>query len=219
MNATVEGLQRRGLARGLKISLDVLFYLTLVVAVVMRVGALGISSFTDYEDGWEHNVPVAVGEGSFYAHLPVEAVHDAWPALEYTRISAAHGRLRFLHYSLPVHLGRSAIALLFTGLFLWGLTLLRRILATTAGGRPFDPINPRRLNALGWLVLASSALATLLDYMMSKWTLSRIEITTVPLSPPMEIHTEWILCGLLVLVLAAIWKEAVQMAEEQSLTV
>jgi hypothetical protein len=55
--------------------------------------------------------------------------------------------------------------------------------------------------------------------MMSRWTLARVEVTTVPLSPPMEIHTEWILCGLLVLVLAAIWKEAVQMAEEQSLTV
>jgi len=218
MNEDIKGLERRGLARGLKIFLDILFYLALALGILLLV-ALTISTFTNYDDGWEHNVPVAIGEGSFWPRLDVEIAGGASPAVLNTRIEGARGELRFFHHSLPVHLGLQAIAILFLGLFLWGITLLRRILATTAGGRPFDPINPRRLNAMGWIIVSASVLSSILQYLASRLTLSKVEVTTLPLSPSIQIHKEWIVCGLLVLVLAAIWKEAVRMAEEQALTV
>ena len=44
-------------------------------------------------------------------------------------------------------------------------------------------------------------------------------IASSPVSPSTEVYGEWILCGLLILVLASIWKQAVRIAEEQSLTV
>jgi hypothetical protein len=88
-------------------------------------------------------------------------------------ISRARGKLVLHHYSLPLHLGGSVIDLVFLGAWLWGLTLLRRMLATTAGGRPFDPANPVRLNTVGWITLASSALASLHRYVVSRQVLSR----------------------------------------------
>ncbi len=221
MTAESGTLERRGLARGLKICLDILFYLVLAAGLLM-VASLTISAFTDYDDGWRLDVPVAIGEGSIFPRLPVEIVRNAPPAfenIENIHLAKGQGLLRFLSYSFPVNLGEEAIALLFLGVFLWAITLLRRILATTAGGRPFDPINPRRLNTLGWIIVSASILTSILQYLASKWLLSMVEVTTIPLSPSILIHKEWILCGLLVLVLAAIWKDAVGMAEEQALTV
>jgi len=220
MSENIKGLERRGLARGLKIFLDILFYLTIAVGILgFSAVAFSIPTFTGYDDGWEVRVPVAVGESSFFPRMPVEVDSGASPALENIMIWETQGKLRFLHYSFPANLVEEAIEFLFLGLLLWAITLLRRILATTAGGRPFDPINPRRLNTLGWIIVSASVSTSLLQYLASKWILSKVEVVTIPLSPSIQIHQEWILCGLLVLVLAAIWKQAVQMAEEQALTV
>ena len=218
MSETFEGLERRKLARGLKIFLDV-FVVLILLAAVLRVIGLSISAFTAYDDGWEFDVPVAVGEGSFYTRLPVESVHGAGPALISRWVSQARGRLIFHHDSLPLHLGGEALALFFYGALIWGITMLRRILATTAAGCPFDRLNPRRLNTLGWIIVVSVAVASLLQYLVSRWVLSRFESVTVPLAPSIDANLEWLMCGLVVLVLAAIWREAVLMAEEQSLTV
>jgi hypothetical protein len=211
-------IERRRLARGLKISLDVLFYVVFGVGILLVV-SLPISWLTDYQDGWDVNIPVAVGENTLFPQLDVEVGGGVSLASENVRITRAHGELRFLHHSLPLHLAVCALILLFMGAFLWALTLLRRILASTAAGRPFDPDNPRRLNTLGWVIVSSGFLVSLLQYMASAWVLSRVEVLTLPLTPSLQIHLELIICGLLVLVLSSIWKEAVRLAEEESLTV
>jgi hypothetical protein len=218
MNRDEGELTRRGLARGLKIFLDVLFYLILLVGVLL-VGSLPISAVAGYDDGWDLAVPVVIGESSFVPRLPVEVHLDASSPFERFRIAYGRGQLRLLHHSLPLHLGNVGVSLLFWALGLWGITLLRRILATTARGHPFDPANIRRLNTLGWIIVSASALTSLLQYLAAKWLLSRVEVLTVPASPPIQIQKEWIFCGLLLVVLAAIWKEAARMAEEQALTV
>lgn len=208
MNESVRELERRGLARSLSVFLTALFFL-IVAAGVLRVIGLSISALTDYDDGWEFDVPVAIGEGSFYPRLPVEVAEDTASAFLSKGISRGQGKWILHHYSLPIHVGGEAIHLLLYGALLWGITLLRRVLSTAAGGRPFDRLNPRRLNTLGWIILLSSALASTLQYLVSKWVLSGFEPASVPLSPSIDIHQEWILCGLLVMVLAAIWNEAV----------
>jgi hypothetical protein len=218
MSEDPKGLERRGLARGLKVFLDILFYLAFAVGVLLAV-SLPISTFSNYDEGWDGNFPVAVGEGVLYPELHVGVDETTWPGLVNVRVTGARGELRFLHHSLPTHLGWAAGFLLLWGAFLWAVTLLRRILATTAGGHPFDPVNVRRLNLLGWIIVMASVLTSSLEYLASRWVLSRVDVVTVPLSPSLQIHAGWIVCGLLVLVLAGIWRVAVQMTDEQSLTV
>jgi len=219
MSRPIERLERRGLARGLKLSLDALFYVALVVGVLLIV-SLPISSFTGYDQGWDANFPVAVGNGVFNPQFRVDMTDATWPGLQNARIEGARGKLRFLHHSLPTHLvGMAVPFLVLWGLFLWGLVLLRRILADTARGRPFDPANPRRMNLLGWIILAASVGASVLEFLSSKWVLANADVRTVPLSPSLSIHAGWAVSGLLVLVLAGIWRLAVRMSEEQALTV
>lgn len=211
-------LERRGLARGLKISLDVLFYLTLVIVALLVVSTL-ISTFTDYDDGWDLVVPATLGEKSFFPRsVRVEFEAHPPPEIEVVRL---HGRqeLHLFHHQLSLTLVSAAVDLVALGLILWALVLLRRILATTAGGRPFDADNPRRLSVLGWIILCAALSSSLLHYVESSWALSRVEVTSLPLSPVVELHEGWLVCGLLTLLLAAIWKQAVAMAEDQALTV
>jgi hypothetical protein len=75
------------------------------------------------------------------------------------------------------------------------------------------------LHLLGWIIIAASVVSSLLQYLASRWALTKVEIVSIPVSPIIQTNKVWIVCGLLVLVLAAIWKQAVQMAEEQALTV
>jgi hypothetical protein len=219
MFESTERLERRSLARGLKILLDILFYLTLALAV-MVLASLVISAFTAYEDGWDLIVPANLGEGSFFSpSFEVEYEPHPPPEFEAVRLGDGQGKLHLFHHNLPLHLVNAVGYIVAFAVILWVLALLRRILATTSRGRPFDPLNPKRLNALGWIILCTALLSSLSQYIASRWALSKVEVISPPLSPLVEFNAGWIVCGLLVLVLAAIWKEAVRMAEEQALTV
>ena len=212
-------LERRSLARALKILLDVLFFLALALAFLVMV-ALAVPVFTEYDDGWDLIVPANLGEGNFFSpSFSVEYELHPPPEFESVRLGDGQGKLHLFHHNLPLHLVNAMVHIVAFGVILWVLALLRRILAATSRGRPFDPMNPRRLNALGWVILCTALFSSLFQYLASRWALTRVEVISPPLSPLVRFNAGWIVCGLLVLVLAAIWKEAVRMAEEQALTV
>ncbi len=215
---TDAGRGSRILTRGLKIFLDALFYVVLLVGVLLVV-SLPISLSSGYRDGWDLVVPVAIGQGSLQPRLALEIASRSPTLFEAARVSDGSGDLHLYHHKLPLHLLNSARLVFFLAMFLWAIGLLRRILAATVKGLPFDPLNPRRLNLLGWIIIGASILRTVLHYLASRWVLTEVEIINVPLAPVVQTNKEWVVCGLLVLVLAAIWKQAVRMAEDQALTV
>lgn len=104
-------------------------------------------------------------------------------------------------------------------LVLWLVWLVRRILVATAKGTPFDPANVRNLTLMGWIVVLAGSVGPVLEHGLVRWILSQVEPTELPLSPPLDFRLGVVFLGLLILVLAAVWREAVSMAEEQSLTV
>jgi hypothetical protein len=108
---------------------------------------------------------------------------------------------------------------IFIGAFIYGLWLVRKILATTAEGFPFHPANPRRLNHLGWVIVATALAATVSQFVFGRWALAQLGSPDLPISSMWDLDQGWLICGLLILVLASVWKQAVQMAEDQSLTV
>lgn len=218
MSGDTGTLGRRRLAKSLKIFLDIVFYSVLLVGFLLLL-SLPTSMSPGYRDGWDLIIPVTIGESSLAPHLPVEVIQDPSSLFESTRISNGRGLLHLFHHHRSLFLLNVAFYVLVFLVLLWGINLMRRILATTAGGRPFDPTNPRRLNTLGWLIVGASLLASLLRYFASRWALSKVAATSIPLSPMVQIDKEWVFCGLVVLVLASIWKQAVHMAEDQSLTV
>jgi hypothetical protein len=213
--------KRWRLVRGLKACVNVLFFLSFGASVLWMV-AWPISGFTG-NVGWDVNVPVAIGERSVLPVLPLELsrgglqeIASVAPSL---RLVNAVGELRFQTANPRLSLCFWAVVMLYFGLLLLGLHLLRKMLHTTSEGRPFHPSNVRRLSSLGWIILAAGSAGPILRFSFARWALSDLPVTGIPLSPPLKANGEWVICGLLVLILAGIWREAVQMAEDQSLTV
>lgn len=218
MTGSSGSLERRSLVRVLKVLLDILFGFTVLVAVMLVV-SVPVGLFTDYDEGWDLIVPVTVGEGSFFTRsMSLEFEPHPPPEIEWVRLEG-RGSLHLFHHNQALALTRAGTYLFAFGLIIWTLVLLRRILTATAGGQPFHPHNPRRLNLLGWIILCAALVTSLCQYLASRWALSKVEVKSLALSPHGDFHEGWIVCGLLILALAAIWKEAVRIAEEQSLTV
>lgn len=178
-----------------------------------------VSVFTDYDEGWDLIVPATVGQGSLFPRsVRLEFQPHPPPDIEIVRLDG-RGYLHLFHHEPSLALARAAAYLGTFAVVLWALVLLRRILGEAARGQPFHPLNPRRFSLLGWIILCAALLGSLCQYLASRWALSKVEVTSLTLSPLVDFHAGWIVCGLLVLLLAAIWNDAVQIAEEQSLTV
>jgi hypothetical protein len=219
-----EGLMERkrwSLVGGLKTCVSLIFFMSLAASVLWML-AWPISGFTGSR-GWDVNIPVALGERSVLPVLPLElsqgGLQESASVGPSLRLVNAVGELRFQTTNPRLSLFFWAVVILYFGLLILGLHLLRKMLDTTAEGRPFDPSNVRRLSSLGWIILAAGLAGPILRFSIARWVLSDLPATGIPLSPPLRADGEWIICGLLVLILSGIWGEAVQMAEDQSLTV
>jgi len=215
-------IERHRLVRGLKIWVDFLFFVTVATGILSAI-VWPLAGVTD-SVGFDFNVPVVIGDRSLLPVLPLEVSREA---LESTvggtspfSLVNAKGELRFQASWLGPGAVFWILLVVTFGSGILGLHLLRRILATTAEGNPFHHANVRRLTLLGWLLVAVGMVGPLVEYFYSRSVLRRLEpLTGTPLSAPLRFQQEWIICGLLLLVLAAVWKQAVQMAEDQSLTV
>jgi hypothetical protein len=226
-------LERRGLAKGLKVWIDILFFLSILSAILIAI--MGPLSMVSDRVSFQMRIPVSIGESSL---LPVHRLEVSREALEgdiatdrqragdriadpetgFTLVNA-RGELRFRHPPSSTRAVYLASVAILAGLLVMALILIRQILTTTAQGRPFDRRNPHRLNRLGWIILLTGVFLPYLQFRISKWVLSHYELTGTPVRAAFEFRQEWLFFGLVVLLLAAIWREAVRMAEEQSLTV
>jgi hypothetical protein len=202
-----ETLERRGLAKGLRVWLDILLVIVLLATVAITV-VWPLLSWAGQE-AYEVTVPVSVDRDA----LSSPGGHGG------VSLADTRGQLKYLPETFFPKLVFWLISVVAVAVLIYGILLLRRVLSTTARGSPFHPDNPRRLNRLGWLIVATSLVATVAEFLAGRWVLSDPELAGLPLSPLLKFDQGWLFVGLLVLVLAAIWKEAVRMAEDQSLTV
>jgi hypothetical protein len=202
-----DALERRGLAKGLRVFLDLILGLILLAGIALIV-VRPVLVWTGHEV-YQVTIPVTISEDAIVLPMGSEGL-----SLIETR-----GELKFVPDHFVPKLVYWILTVVVVTIFVYGILLLRRILATTAKGFPFHPLNPRRLSDLGWIIVSTSLLATAAEFLAGRWALSNPRFENLPLSPIFDLGQGWIFTGLLVLVLAAIWKEAVRMAEEQSLTV
>ncbi|MBT8396658.1 MAG: DUF2975 domain-containing protein [Gemmatimonadetes bacterium] len=202
-----ETLERRGLAKGLRVWLDLLTVLVLLAGVALIV-VWPILVWTGTE-AYEITVPVTIHESAIFPQGAPEGLS----------LVESMGELKFTPETFGPKLLYWVLSLAVVTILVYGILLLRRILTTTAAGSPFHPSNPKRLNELGWLIVSTSLLASATVYLAGRWVLSSPRFEGLPVSPLFDLGQGGIFTGLLVLVLAAIWKEAVRMAEDQALTV
>ncbi len=108
--------------------------------------------------------------------------------------------------------------LLLAGL-LYVLFLLRRLLGNVRRNLPFARENPRILNRVGWLVAVAGPVYGILQYIYGKTYIGTIRIPDASLAPAKDIHAFVILAGLIIVVIAQVYDQAVKIKEEADLTI
>jgi len=212
---------RSKLAAALRIWVDIVLagVALLVVAITVWLVATSVQLGRPGVTG-EGSVWVAVGAGRF---VPVQRLElrpgTGGGVLSDPVLVKTRGELRF-------HTRRADLMLLgFLPLFIVAAAVLaggwqlRQVLAAVARGEPFAASNPRRIATMGWIILAVAAVEPLLAYLPARAVLRTLQVEGIVLSPSLAFDTSTLLAGLLILVLAAVFREGARLHQEQSLTV
>ena len=142
--------------------------------------------------------------------------HGRSPAAGNFRI---HGSLRFPAQKGAFLAANAAILIVFFGLLLWVLGQLRAIFRTLRDGQPFVPANATRLRQIAFAViggeLARAAFALFENYYaMTHFVAEGLRFDARP-----DLNVLAILNGLIILVVAEVFRVGTHLDEEQSLTV
>lgn len=207
-------------ARMVKIWLDVVFVLGAIVCVALVIWLLAAPIAMAISDKpSDVSLRVAIGERSVKPVMPMAGGGAGSVGVDSLRIVDAAGELRFVTTDVWLHLASAGHWVIGTLLALYGIFLLRKILATVIAEHPFATSNVRRMRTLGFLLLGVSLLRPLVEYLVAKLVLAKISVDNVVLSPPISFSEDAFLGGLLLLVLATIFAYGSRLEHEQSLTV
>ena len=96
--------------------------------------------------------------------------------------------------------------------------LLRAVLNDILQDDPFSPENITRIRRIGAMVLAIGFIRPLIEYIAANEILRGLQIDPI-LSTPAPFKAEFILSGLLILLLAQVWSYGLELKRDQELTI
>jgi hypothetical protein len=218
--------------RVLKIWFDVVLALGGVAALIF-LAWLALSPFVMAKGDLpaEATVRVAIGQRSWVPVFPVELGSGTAPtehgsAIEAANLVSAQGDMRVVTHDWTLHFAYLAAVLVATGVILYGIWTLRRVLINVLDNRPFDAANGRLLRRCGYIVLALASAYPFFDFFLADYVLSRIEVTNIDLRPAITFEKDAFVIGLLFLVFGLIFdrghqiqQHERQLEEDQALTI
>jgi len=209
------------LAAALRVWIDVGLVAVTLLVVALAVW-LVVTSFRLGRPGTigDGAVWVGIGTGQFIPVQRLELRQGAGqPPLGDPALVKARGELRFHTRRVDLMLLGFLPMFVVAGAVLAGGWQLRQVLVTVARGEAFAAANPPRIAAIGWIIVALTAIEPLLAYLPAAVVLRSVDVEGIDLSPTLMFDTGTLLTGLLIIVLAAVFREGVRLHEEQSLTV
>ena len=96
---------------------------------------------------------------------------------------------------------------------------LRRIFANLKAGQPFIPENARRIRAIGLLVILACLVQSFLGFGLGTILAKNLAIEGVTIRPQLNFGLDGFLIGLVILVLAEVFRYGAALQEDRDLTV
>lgn len=211
---THSAVSSRRVAAGIAAVLSGLFYLLAVVLLLVLCLAAA-APFVGVPGGGNGEVGIPVS-------FTVDDTHPVTSptlGIDNARIRAVNGTLSF-----PPRAGRSLIALwLFLAgaiaIVLWVTAELRAVLRTVRDGQPFAPANANRVRRIAWIVIFTEPVRAFIVYSSHAFAMRNFSSPGLHFNARVDFNPGVILCGLIILVLAEIFRAGTQLDEEQSLTI
>jgi hypothetical protein len=161
---------------------------------------------------WTLTIPVSVTpQGSRIAAPSL--------GIERAEIQDLRGSLRFPVQRGRLFLANGVLLILGVGFLLWLATELQRVLRTVRDGKPFAVSNSTRIRRIAWaLMIGEVVRATIVffenSYAAAHFTAEGLRFTARP-----DLSIAAIIEGLIILVIAEVFRAGTRLDEDQSLTV
>lgn len=219
----------RSISSVLIVLLNIFWYIVAIV-LVAAVVIFGLS-FARNISGLEiAAVPPSFGvnEGQSGGRLsiPVSLAMDddrsaAAPSLgvKTAEIRDLRGTLRFPAQSGRFLFANALLLILMLIVALWGVRLVQGLLRTVRDGHPFVAANARRVRTIGWLVIGGEIARAVIVFLENDYARRFFSVDGLQFTARADFSVAAIIEGLVILVIAEVFRAGTRLDEEQSLTV
>ena len=193
------------------------FY-TVAVVLVLMIALASLPLFTDVSDvsNAEMSIPVSfrVETGALRFAAPA-------PSIAKADIRDAHGSgtLRFPPPSGMVLTTTALLAALYMAMGLWVLVQLRAVFRTLRDGRPFVAANAMRIRWIGYAVILGEVVQSLVRFGANAYARTHFAADALRFDAWPSIDVFAIIHGLIILVIAEVFRAGARLDEDQSLTI
>ncbi len=147
--------------------------------------------------------------------------HVTAPSLgiEEAQIQDVRGTLSFRPQSGAFRVANLAIVIAFLALAMWALGQLRAVFRTLRDGQPFVPANAIRIRRVAWAVIVGELLRSAVVFFENYYAMTHFSADGLRFYAHTELNVFAIISGLIILVIAEVFRTGTRLDEEQSLTV
>ena len=163
-------------------------------------------------NNWTLTIPVSVAIEGGRITAPTIGIERA-------DLLDVRGSLRFPLQRGRVFVVNSLVLVLVMGVGLWLITELQRILRTVRDGKPFAPSNARRVRRIAWVLIAGEFVRAAIVYLENSYAATHFTSEGFRFIARPDFSVGAIIEGLIILVIAEVFRAGTRLDEDQSLTV
>ena len=196
------------------------------IALVVTVLFLAAGAYVGVQIDASGAASVEVGHGVMMS-IPVsfsvdpQTHHVSAPSLGIAdaQLRDARAALKFSPQRGPFFIANAVLLVCLLSLVLWAVSQLRGVLRTLRDGKPFAPANARRLRRIAWLAIAGELVRAAVVFFENQYAASHFVSEGLHFSARPEVNVFAIVNGLVILIIAEVFRIGAGLDEEQSLTV
>jgi hypothetical protein len=188
------------------------WYIVFVV-LALAVWLLAASPFIDLSQG-QTSIPVSfsVDEQTMPITAPSIGVQRA-------RLEDVRGILKFPLTARRDFVGAFIGLVVMLGFVLWVLHQLRAVFGTLRDGKPFVRVNATRIRRVGWAVIAGELARSAIVYASNSYAMTNFSASGLRFNADLDLSLLALVNGMIVLVIAEVFRIGTRLDEEQSLTI
>jgi Protein of unknown function (DUF2975) len=134
-------------------------------------------------------------------------------------IKNLQGLLKFPIRRGSFFMANAVVLMLAMAFGLWIIGQLRAVVRAVRDGKPFIPENAARVRRLGWAMIVGELIRTAVVFFESSYAMQHFSIEGLRFSTRPDFSVFAIVQGMIVLVIAEVFRAGTRLDEEQSLTV
>jgi len=212
------------LASFLMVLLNVGWYgLACIMAAILVMGVFGLDIAVQMGP---EGAPSLAGPGvkmaipvSFTVEADTHRVTAPSLGIGEAQIQDARGTLRFRPRKGAFRVANLAVVIALLALAMWVLGQLRAVFRTLRDGQPFVPANTTRIRRIAWAVIIGEILRSAVVLFENYYVMTHFQADGLRFSAHSEFNVFAIINGLIILVIAEVFRAGSRLDEEQSLTV